>query len=923
VSDPVLQAALTAYDAGLCTIRPKADGSKAPLPVPNHGRVINQATGKRALGWEAYQSKRPSRFTVEAWFHEYPGLGLVTGEVSGHLQMLELEGRMMADPVRRERFTEALDRHGAREVWRRMTAGYRESTPSGGIHTMTRVPDHVAGNTVLARCLTDEGIRPLIETRGQGGFVVVAPSNGTTHPTGGSWTLESGGFAEIATITVEEWAAVLGAARDCNEVESPEAAIPPPRRLTDPKPWSGGQVGPSWMDATVGHLEATEGVLGILSRHGWRVDRTTAEMMYVAHPGHPEGHMAQIKRENGRLLNYSTSVPFDAWPTSRGDPPRRVPTRSYDAADCLAVYEFGGDREAALRSVAETTGIYSTWTTERGEEVKAAAGSGSTQSEEEEEEAAAAGSGSTGTTKEEKEEEVAWEKPTLLRVQSDLPEFPDGVLPAWLGAYVRAVAAATQTPVDLAGCMAISALGVAAGGKALVGVRSGWEEPTNFWTVSALAPGARKSAVVALITAPFFIYQRDRKAVVEVEIVEKTALKKAAEASLAQLIKDQAKAADQDDATKKKNAEEIAAQAALVAAIEVPVYPRLLADDATPEALASLMAEQGGRMGVLSPEGDVFDLMAGRYAKEPNLGIYLKGHSGDTYQLDRIGREPEFIERPALTLGLSVQPHVLREIGARKNFRGRGLLARFLYAIPDDKVGYRQVTDAPDIDARLTVTYRDRMTRLVETLAGWNDPMRLSLTAEARCELLTFAEGTEVGLRPDGDLGSAPILREWGSKLVGESVRVAALFHVAEHDEPHRTPIGANTVRAAIKLAPYWIAHAKAAFGLMGEDPAVMNAEAVLSWLHREELETFTKRDAFNAHRSRFPRAEDADPALGLLEAHGWIARQSEPKRAGAGRRPSPSYKVNPLPAESAQSAQSPTGSHSADTADSAGGGLT
>ena len=43
----------------------------------------------------------------------------------------------------------------------------------------------------------------------------------------------------------------------------------------------------------------------------------------------------------------------------------------------------------------------------------------------------------------------------------------------------------------------------------------------------------------------------------------------------------------------------------------VPPLPRWLVDDATPEALAGLLAAYG-RIALLSPEGDVFDQMAGR-----------------------------------------------------------------------------------------------------------------------------------------------------------------------------------------------------------------------------------------------------------------------------------------------------------------------
>ena len=357
----VLAAALAAFDEGLCPIRPRTDGSKAPLAVPYHG-PRDPTTGKRGPGWDLYQTERPSRPTVAGWFKHYPGLGIVCGEVSGHLQMLELEGRMVGDETRLRRFADALERHGAREAWNRMVAGYLEATPGGGVHTMAHVPGHVAGNVVLARCATDEGPRPLIETRGDGGFVVVAPSNGPTHPSGGTWTLRAGGFDSIATVTVDEWNAVLAAATDCNEVSSPDVMVPAARRLTEPQPWAGGEVGDSWMDVAAEHIEATEGVLGILVRHGWTRYRDTPEMIYVTRPGKGGGVSAQIKKANGRLINYSSSVAeFECWPTFKGDPPRQVPTTSYDAADVLAVYEFDGDRVAALRAVAEATGIHAAW----------------------------------------------------------------------------------------------------------------------------------------------------------------------------------------------------------------------------------------------------------------------------------------------------------------------------------------------------------------------------------------------------------------------------------------------------------------------------------------------------------------------------------------------------------------------------------
>jgi hypothetical protein len=467
------------------------------------------------------------------------------------------------------------------------------------------------------------------------------------------------------------------------------------------------------------------------------------------------------------------------------------------------------------------------------------------------------------------------------------------------------VARSTQTPVDLAANMALASVAVAAGGRVVVEVRAGWDEPINLWTVSALPPGARKSAVVTLFARPFLTYQKEQRDPIRIEIVEKQALKKAAEAGLAQLIRDLRKELDDkgtiDDATKANQDNQITARARLVDEIETPIYPRLLADDATPEALGSLMAEQKGRMGVLSPEGDIFDIMAGRYSGEPNLGIYLRGHSGDPYLCDRKGREPEYIERPALTLGLAVQPSVLREMGRYKNFRGRGLLARFLYSVPDDLVGYRD-SNAPPLDLTLAKAYDDNMAKLIADLAEW-DGLRLTLMEDARGEVRAFLDRMEMRLRLDEDLGSASILREWASKLVGQSARIAGLMHVASHDEPHRHSIDGDTMRAAIHVAEdYYVAHAKAAFDLMGQDEGIANAEAILAWIVREDKEVFTKRDVHVHHRARFTRASEIDGPLALLENYGWIRRAQSPTGPG---RPSPTYNVNPL-AQKPQNPQNP-----------------
>src|SRR5215208_5934316 len=205
--------------------------------------------------------------------------------------------------------------------------------------------------------------------------------------------------------------------------------------------------------------------------------------------------------------------------------------------------------------------------------------------------------------------------------------------------------------------------------------------------------GTRKSSVFTARARPVADFEPDQAAAALPSITETITLRRIAEqaAAQAEAAAGKAPAGQQEEA----RAEAIA-RAAEAASLVVPPVPRWLVDDATPEALAGLLAAYG-RIALLSPEGDVFDQMAGRYnqAAGPNLGVYLKGHAGDLLKVDRRGRPPEYVERPCLTIGLAVQPEVLRGLAGRPGFGGRGLLARFLYSLPESLVGRRQAGALP------------------------------------------------------------------------------------------------------------------------------------------------------------------------------------------------------------------------------------
>jgi replicative DNA helicase len=488
-----------------------------------------------------------------------------------------------------------------------------------------------------------------------------------------------------------------------------------------------------------------------------------------------------------------------------------------------------------------------------------------------------------------------WTLPLPFGVAGELPAFPVDVLPGWLGEYVAAVATATQTPPDLAGMLALAVLATVAAGTVEVEPRLGWREPLCLFVAVGMDAGARKSSVFTALTRPVAEFERDQAAAALPGITETAVLRRIADqaAAHAEAAAGKASASQQEEA----RAEAIA-RAAEASSLVVPPVPRWLVDDATPEALAGLLATHG-RIALLSPEGDVFDQMAGRYNQQvgPNLGVYLKGHAGDLLKVDRRGRPPEYVERPCLTIGLTVQPEVLRGLDARPGFSGRGLLARFLYSLPASMVGRRQA-GAPPVTTAVADRYTLELQALAASLsgpAGDDGPLLLTLDQEAAELLLVFERELEPRLSAgSGDLAH---LAGWAAKLAGATCRLAGLLHLARHlRDGWARPIGAATLASAIRLAGYLVEHARAVFDFMGADPRVEDARWLLDWISRTNQVQFSRRDAHQAARGRFRKAIDLEPALALLEEHGWLRRvDADPTGPKGGRPPSPRFLVNPL----------------------------
>jgi len=470
------------------------------------------------------------------------------------------------------------------------------------------------------------------------------------------------------------------------------------------------------------------------------------------------------------------------------------------------------------------------------------------------------------------------------------PPMPTDILPGILGQYSAAVSEAIQAPFELALINALGAVAAVAQGKFKVSMHEGYSEPLNIFALAAMPPGERKSAVVEACRFPLLEWEAEQKRLNDAAIKQAQAERQVHEESQRRLLASAKNCQTPDE--RKELARQLAAMKE--EAGEPPAALRLLVDDATPEALVSLMSQQGGRLAMLEAEGGFFDILSGRYSGGvPNLDAVLKSWSGEAIRLDRRNAESVILNNPTLTLILTAQPEVLSGLAQTSSFRGRGLLGRMLFLLPKSLVGQRRLETTP-VPSQIRERYRGTLLHLLNlpwTMNGNDDPTYypLRLEASARHLWLDFANSIEGQLAEGGGLHT---MRDWGGKLPGQILRLAGLVHVTLHQHPAEKMIDPIVMASVIRLSDFLIGHAKTAYSLLGADDSIECAKAILKWLGTDRLESFTARTCLQKIKGRWPKMEQVNPGLTILEDRGYILSElMEPTKRG---RPSRVYLVNP-----------------------------
>ena len=228
-----------------------------------------------------------------------------------------------------------------------------------------------------------------------------------------------------------------------------------------------------------------------------------------------------------------------------------------------------------------------------------------------------------------------WESPVPFK-STNLPKFPVDALPAIVGDYVRAVAETTQTSPDMAAVASLAILALCLQGKFKIEAKKDWIEQLNLYTLIVAQPAERKSAVMSLMSTPIKKFENTENERLAPSI-ERSRMEKAVLLNRKKILESKYSKNNSHDMS------EINDLADELSEFKEIKPCRLFCDDITPEKLTGIMSDNNGRAAILSAEGGIFDVLAGRYTSgNVNIDIFLKAHWGDSIRVDRQGRQSEY-----------------------------------------------------------------------------------------------------------------------------------------------------------------------------------------------------------------------------------------------------------------------------------------
>ena len=301
-----------------------------------------------------------------------------------------------------------------------------------------------------------------------------------------------------------------------------------------------------------------------------------------------------------------------------------------------------------------------------------------------------------------------------------------------------------------------------------------------------------------------------------------------------------------------------------------PRCRRKIANDATTEALAGLLAENSGGLLYFAEElAGLFGSMdVYRQRSGKDRAFWLQAKDGGPITVDRKTQSSIYTSNCAISVLGSIQPDKLSAIAA--NLTNDGLLQRFTPVFIDRK------SDGEDIDPNeaLDQTILQVARSIAASSAG-----RYRLSPEADAELRAILRFKNDGIdRGDAD----PIACQWLEKLPNEFARTALVFHFIEWfsneaarllgDDPPAVISAETARRASHYLTKFVYNHAQTLYQTMSNDAVDEHAQWIGGLILSRRLEKIDERTVYRARTALQSREKRSAifGALRVLELFDW-----------------------------------------------------
>lgn len=469
-----------------------------------------------------------------------------------------------------------------------------------------------------------------------------------------------------------------------------------------------------------------------------------------------------------------------------------------------------------------------------------------------------------------------WDAPVTAVTEAE--PFPLDVLPVPLADLCRKASAAIQCPVDYLGVAALGLAGGVIGLSVNLSIDNSWIESPNLYVAIVGPPGTKKTPAIRLLARP--LYEIDSR------LRETYKLDAAAHH---EDVKQYEKARRRDDGGPPPIP---------------PVHGHLTLDDATQESIGPALAENPRGLILLPDEltGWVASLNAYRQGKGADKQFYMKCNSGVFVKVTRRGsKEPIVVPRPCLSIVGGLTPGTMTSI--KDGRADDGWLDRILFSYPEPLAELPRWS-RPQVPAELRDDWDQAIRKLWDrpmvSEEGRKRPYYVHLTADAEIAFERWFNETHRSEQASPDFPRQALAGPW-SKIEGFSFRLAlilSLLHQAYDPTDDGPPRDVDALDAwgATRLASYFKAHfrrAKAELSRGNLDTPDL-ARAILGWIQREEILSFSGRDV--SRRYHYYTDRDQADALGWLVARRFLRRRPDPPRPSGqpGRVRRETYDVSP-----------------------------